>query len=208
MEKHWDDADEWSEMAEQVEDQNPAGGDKSLRVEFYVKAKKDEKASEEFGAPRFKECEYIRVIPPGDRSNLIDQPLDDVYRRRFAARYKRWKANRSDEFLDGFPLREWHQVTAAHIEELAYFNIRTVEQLAGVPDSHVPKLGAEYRKLVEKAKVFIETRESSAATDKLKADLDAAKNLAETQAQAIKTLQDQLTELREEFHGDKRKGMK
>jgi hypothetical protein len=117
-----------------------AEADAKLFVEFYMHYQKDDGASEKAGRPIFIDLEFIRITTPGDRNNILERPLTEIDRRRFAQRYAAWKATGEATSDVGTKLDEWPLITRSQVEELRYFQIRTVEHLAGVGDQVLQRI--------------------------------------------------------------------
>ncbi len=153
-------------------------GDQHLLVKFELKPKQDMAKSAEEGRPIFEEVEYVHIMVPGQKDNVYFQPATDYDRQRFPEHYAAFK-NRVEgndgELLNGTPLASWPAVSRAQVEELKYFNVRTVEQLAHMPDSNAQNfMGVQA--LRAKAKLFLEAAESNAATEKLQSELEKRDN--------------------------------
>jgi hypothetical protein len=155
--------------------QNAAQGqrfaDDRVYAQFYLHAKKDEKASLEQGRPVFKEVPYIKIMVPGDKDNIVQRPVRDQDKQRFP---RQWQAfqNNEDEPMVGTPLTEWAFVNRSQVEELKYFGIRTIEDLANAPDSQIQKFMG-INALKEKAKIFLEDSKLQAPLDQLKSENEA-----------------------------------
>ena len=65
---------------------------------------------------------------------------------------------------DGFALKDWAAITRAQVEELAFKNIKTVEQLASVADSSAVSIRG-LTTLKQKAKAHIEGKRNSKFVD-------------------------------------------
>lgn len=117
---------------------NQSRMDDALLVKFFLKPKQDKRASEEQGRPIFKEVEYIDIKIPGDRSGGACRPALAKDIARFPKHYDAFKKRieGEDEAVQGTLLAEWPQATRAMVEELAFFNVKTVEQLAGMSDAN------------------------------------------------------------------------
>ncbi len=161
--------------------------DDNLFVRFYSHPKQDAVKSAEEGRPIFHDTEYVSIMVPGDKTSIIERPASDQDRQRFAKHYAAFKSNES-EVLDGTPLEAWPGLTRSQVEELRYFNIRTVEQLASVSDTHAQKfLGINM--LRRKAEAYIEAAAGNAATDKMAAELEKRDNEITALKQAVEELQ-------------------
>lgn len=146
-----------------------ADPNKGLMVTFFYYTDKDDEETTKQGRPVFKDYEYLRCIVAGDRTNVIERPATPYDRKRFAAQYKRFKAS-EEQKPSGFPLSEWTQVSKAQIEELKYFNVFTVEQLAEVPDN----LGQQFpffHDLKRKANSYLTALKEEAPLLKMQAEL-------------------------------------
>jgi hypothetical protein len=172
--------------------------DEGLFVEFYLGTIEDPVASktakqgalehpelpkETFkGYPVFKEVPFCRVVVPGNKDEMVDGPawIDErnpfAQNNRFPHAWARFKAGET-EGVSGTPLKEWAQCTRSHVEQLAFFKIRTVEQLASTHDGNLGHLGPGYLALRQKAREHLEQANSNetlkSELDKLKAQLAA-----------------------------------
>jgi len=124
---------------------------------FFVKAVKLEFRSQQEGRPIFEDREFVEILIPGDRRAIAHEPVGEEHKARWPRQYEAFKAGREAP-LEGTPLREWpvSDMMPARVEELAFFNIRTVEELAAVSDAHLQNLGMGARALREKARRFLE----------------------------------------------------
>lgn len=113
--------------------QTSDAGDKQLYVQFYMHFIKDEEESIKENRPIFKDQVFVKIFPPGDRTNIVDRPFRESDQFRFPAQYARFKANQ-DQRASGTPLEMWPVVSKALAEELKFFGFQTVEQLAGASD--------------------------------------------------------------------------
>jgi hypothetical protein len=142
---------------------------------FFTEAVKMEFKSREAGRPIFEEQERVRIVVPGNRGSVVVEPVNDEHRQRWAEQYGAFKAGR-EQPLEGTPLRDWPHscMTAAKAEELAYFHIRTVEQLAAISDDKLQNLGMGARELRQTARTFLEAAKSGIAPlERLHARLDS-----------------------------------
>src|SRR6056297_3549487 len=112
-------------------------GDEQLLVRFYMHPKQNQTKSKEMGRPIFEDREYIEIIQPGNKDNIIRRPASQLDLQRFPEHYKKWKARQTDEVhVEGTLLSEWPGATKSQVSELQYLNVLTVEQLAGLADNH------------------------------------------------------------------------
>lgn len=124
------------------------------------------------GRPIYDDVEFIEIVTPGDKLNVPKRPMRAHDKKRFATEYARWVAmGRGDGPLTGTPLKEWPLISRSQVEELAYFKIRTVEELAGTTDGNAQTLGAHYGLLREKAREYLEKAKQGASQAHMETEL-------------------------------------
>jgi len=115
--------------------------------------------------------ELIDVMRPPE-SFERDQAGDKMFHMKavwsvIGPRYDAWK-NDMEVPEDGIPLAAWSALNEAQVEEFRKVAIKTVEQLAGVTDSALEKVGLpDTRRLREQAKTFIDGKSASDMAAKL-----------------------------------------
>ncbi|WP_395443572.1 hypothetical protein [Caulobacter sp. UC70_42] len=105
----------------------------NARPRFYSKPVKNNFRSESEGRPVFEDKEFVEILVPGDRKTVVDTLVKDEHKRRWPREYAAFKAGQEVP-VEGTPLEEWPQITRSQVEELKFAHIRTVEQLASLPD--------------------------------------------------------------------------
>jgi hypothetical protein len=175
--------------------ESPNAGDDSLMVKFFIDKEQDHDASEKAGHIVYKDSEWIDIRIPGSKDNVVCRPIRETDKSRFPRHYAAFKQrmDKESETVIGMPLSMWPEVTPAQAENLKHFNIRTVEQLAGTPDSAGQSLMG-FNGLKNKAQEFMKITKNNAPIKKLQGELDAAKKLNLDMAARIKTLEDKLIE--------------
>jgi len=158
--------------------------DQKLLVKFYVKAVKDQGASKREGRPIFKETEYVDIRIPGSRDGAA-RPATHKDKERFHRHYQAFK-NRIELPAEGTPLTEWAAIGRSLAEEMAFFNIKTVEQLADMNDNIAGQfMGAQ--KYKQQAKAWLEHSKRDVTIDELTKELKQRdKLLADMQKQIDK----------------------
>jgi hypothetical protein len=155
---------------------------KSQYAQFYMGTTKDDEASTAQGRPIFKDTPYIKIFVAGDKDNIIDQPVWDdplhqnSHTTRFPEEWKRFKEGHLDDAqLGGTPLALLPGVSKAQVQEMAYFNVRTVEQLADMSDANVSRFPG-VRKMRDEAKGYIERAAGAAPEKRLREELEKRDN--------------------------------
>lgn len=141
-------------------------GDENLLVKFYMHPRKIQSESEAEGRPIFKDVPHINIMQPGNKDNIINRVATSQDISRFAEHYRKFEARVSQEPEGGTPLDEWPAVTRSQVEELRFYNVLSVEQLAGMSDSNAQNFRG-INSLRTKAKAFLEFSKENAGAEAL-----------------------------------------
>lgn len=142
-------------MTEQAFTENPYDkGSERLYVQFHVHPKLNQTKTREAGRPIYDDTEYVTIIAPGDKDNIIDRPASEMDKRRFARQYDAFKRGQTDPVVTGTPLKMVPWISRGQAEELAYFHVYTVEQLAELSDANAQNFMG-INTLKQKAKDFL-----------------------------------------------------
>lgn len=144
--------------------------DAHLFVKFFQKAVRDEKASKENGRACFTEREYIDIRVPGTRGTGASRPATFQDKQRFPKHYAAFK-QRVELPTEGTPLSEWAVISRTFAAELAYHEIKTVEQLAELNDNAASQLMGGYG-YKAKAKEWLERAAADVTADRLQDELN------------------------------------
>lgn len=156
--------------------------DDRLYVQFFRKPVLMTGQSQQEGRAIYKEVDFIKIMVPGDKLSVVERPVDEIDRRRFAARYEKWKAG-AGEAIEGTPLSSLPRMTPSKVEEYKFFNIHTVESLADAPDSVGQKFFG-FNDDKRRARAFLEVAKGNAPIEKMEAELEQRDTkIAELQAQ-------------------------
>lgn len=162
----------------------------NLAVRFYVHPTINEQKTREQGRQIFEDVDWIEIRIPGDRDTL-QRAATDEDKKRFAHIYVAWKRNQSQEAAEGTPLREWAAITRSQAEELGSFGIRTVEHLAGMPDSNLQRVGP-LMAIRQQARDWLAAQKDTSVLTKLRSENDelrsrltALENMLQTQSREI-----------------------
>lgn len=167
-------------------DSNRFKDDDKLHVRFYSAPVIDQTASEAANRAIYKQAEMIEIMMPGDKNNIIREQVWDQYRQRFAAKYALFKKGLSQDI--GSPLNALPFLDESRIKELEFFNIKTVEQLAGMADAVKQRfMGAD--RLSQQAKEWLDHFNSGdslrKALDEQAVAMDAKLDEAQAQNTAL-----------------------
>jgi hypothetical protein len=131
----------------------------------------------------FKEMDYVQIMVPGDRDNIIIRPMGEGDKRRFAKHYDAWKRGEGDNVV-GTPLELWGKLNLAQVEEYRYIGVRTVEQLAVLNDAACQKMPGSFE-LKRQAAAFLELVAKDAPIKLVQEELAKRDNEIETLKRAI-----------------------
>lgn len=154
--------------SEDFDSRNQSKMDEQLLVRFYIKPRPDHKATAEQGRPVFVDAEYIEIRIPGSR-DAVARPAKPRDIARFPKHYEAFK-NRTAEPETGTPLTEWPLITRSVVEELSFYNVKTVEQLVAMSDQNASQFMG-INMLKQKAKEWLEVAAENADAKKLADEL-------------------------------------
>jgi hypothetical protein len=139
--------------------------DNKLFVQFHMRAVKAGAKSDAAGRPIFEDIPYIRIHVPGDKTTVIEEPVNDEYKERFAAQWAKFEKG-LQQSPEGTPVEQWPQLTVGQAQEFKAMNVYTVEQLANMSDASAQKFmgGFELRR---KAEVFLKVSKDTAEAQRL-----------------------------------------
>ena len=156
-------------------DSDIANGDSQLHVEFYTS---DVKGWE--GKP------FVRIVIPGDKNTIIDQPAKDDHKARFPRQWLYYQSQQGEAAAQeiGTPLSQWSkdapdEINRDHIAELSILKFVTVEQLALASDQQLQRIMGGIG-LRERARQYLNRKNRHEASAELE---NTKKQLAELQAQ-------------------------
>ncbi len=127
-----------TQMAMEESQRNGFDHDSKLFVVFSLKPHKDKEKSLAEGRPIYESREYITIMVPGDKNNIISRPVTEMERRRFATKYAAFKAGQQ-QTESGTPLETVPWISREQVEELKFFNVRSLEHLANLADTHAQR---------------------------------------------------------------------
>lgn len=153
--------------------------DMQLGVEFFTKSVELKAKSEEAGRPIHEDREFVRITFPADNKRELVAPAHEMhyvthlrqqltYADRFKASYDAFADNK-ENFIEGTPLTEAPFMTKSKIEELKHFKVRSVEQLAGMPDASMKRMGFGARDLRDRAQAYLAAAQGTSEVESLKA---------------------------------------
>jgi hypothetical protein len=92
--------------------------------------------------PIFKDVPYVEIMMPGDKNNIVVEPVWDQHMRRFPTQWDQFKRGEEQQAV-GTPLKVAPFLTPSLVAELAVMKIVTIEQLANLSDNALNFMGAQ-----------------------------------------------------------------
>lgn len=167
--------------------QNPTMEDGRIYAVFFTDAVRDEHASNEQGRPIYKDTEFVRIVAPGDKTNVVVRPARDTDRNRFPRQYAAFKRGEQEQVV-GTPLAQWPLMGRAQVEELKALGVITVEHLSQLRDDIKMKIPGAMQ-LSQRAKDWLTAATDSALLTKMRTE-------REEQDERIAELEKQITDLK------------
>lgn len=155
-------------------DSDIANADSQLHVEFYTSQKERSK-----GKP------YVRIVVPGDKTTVIDQPVREDHKARFPRQWLYFQMQNNEAPVAGTPIADWHkdcpdQISELQVQELQILKFLVVEQVATASDGQLQRIGMGGVALRNHAQSYLRGKMARNST----AELDETKReLAELKAQ-------------------------
>lgn len=177
--------------------------DDGVWPEFYVKAEQNPRKSAEAGRPIFDEHEYVYIRLVGDKGTVFSTKVRDEHRQRWPREYQAWKT-KTELSSTGTPLEQWPLLSVGTVQEMKALSIRSVEDLAGLSDAGIQRLGPGGRKWVEMAKAYLDQAEDGSAIPRLELELERLRMQVDALQRQNAELRAQLDATGEDERGPRR----
>lgn len=129
--------------------------DQNLFVTFRNEVLIDESESLEKGTPVTQEKEFVKMVQRGSGKEIYDGIAKQDHINRFPEQYQRFKDNKSQDIVDGIGIEKLPGITQQQVVVCKYLKLSTVEQVAGMIDGEIKKLGDNGRTLVKACRDFL-----------------------------------------------------
>lgn len=153
-------------------DSDVSNADAQLHVEFY-----------EHEREPYKGVPFVRIVVPGDKTNVIDQPARDDHKRRFQRQWLFYLSKSSEAQVIGTPLTLWRQerpeeLLEGQFSELVILKFQSVEQVANATDGQLMRIGMGGVGIRERARQYLSSKNaqtSGAELAKAQAEIETLK---------------------------------
>ena len=157
--------------------------DSHLHVEFYTN---DQKPYKDRPTP------FVRIIVPGDKTNIVDQPVREDHKERFPRQWLHFQMQSGDGPVIGTLLQQWNtddeeNFSLHQMAELQILKFQTVEQVATASDSQLQRIGMGGAGLRERAKTYLTRKNQSANTSELEVTRRELNELKQQMAMLMET---------------------
>lgn len=178
-------------------------------IRFFTETILDQKATDAAnGIPKYKEVDRLEVhFPGGDKTVREIEPQDKT---DYPLQYNAFKEAKEPP-IEGTSLMEWAPLPRSGAMELAYFGIRSVEQLSSLPSDLERKIGP-LAKWCKPAREWLESANSSqAVVAALRAEVESLRKRHAKQDEQIGLLIARIeanegTKLSADVFGEKKRG--
>lgn len=137
----------------------------ACRPVFHTQAVKNIEKSAEEGRPIFENEDYVQILIPGNSKDIIDRRVQEKDKERWPAQWAAYQNNK-EQPLEGTPITVWPELDPSQVATLSHKNIRTVEDLASLPDVSLGELGPGALELQKKAQRFLKVSEDTKLVEK------------------------------------------
>lgn len=159
----------------------------TCRPYFYRRPLKDNFRSEKEGRAIYYDADFVRIEIPGESKLRPDREVTDEDKKRWP---KSWDAYQKGlaQPLVGTPIEEWPPLSPGQVETFKALGIRTIEDIASLPDSGVGHLGPNGFKIRDAAKRHLQPADDAVKTlqaqvaELMRANQEMAARLAQTGA--------------------------
>lgn len=175
---------------------SPQAGRDSTFPRFHMHPVEDPVASAAQGRPIFVQHERVQIIQPGNPNSPV-LAVTDEHRNRWPDQYGAFRKG-EEVSIHGTPLEQWSYLPRTAVLELKALDLHTVEQVAGLPDSAIHRIGMAGRNIRDMANAYLDDGAAQAITT------DALARAEKAEAR-VATLEKQVEELRpmmDRMHSD------
>tara|TARA_R110000822_G_scaffold33633_6_gene95724 strand:+ start:2810 stop:3385 length:576 start_codon:yes stop_codon:yes gene_type:complete len=162
-------------------DSDISNADSHLHVEFYM-----------FDKAPYKDTPFVRIMVPGDKTNIIEQPAREHHKGRFIRQWLYFQSQNSDGQMIGTKLDQWNKEKPEdfndyQMAELQILKFQTVEQIATATDAQIQRVGMGAAGLRDRARNYLTGKNKAESV----AELTEAKSEIEKLKQQMAMLLDQ-----------------
>ena len=122
------------------------------------------------GAVKYVDMDFVTIYHPNHQVNeMIHTIADEYHKFRFPLEWEAYLQNKESPVV-GTPLTLWAGVSPSQIKELEHYGIKSIENLASLPEKATGAL-RQYQHLRDKARDYLEQQEKNANAAQMQAEL-------------------------------------
>jgi hypothetical protein len=147
------------------------------------------------GRPIFETVDMLEIRHPGEKE-VHHIRVREEHKHEFPRHWAAYEAGRVPD-MDGTPIETLYPNDPAMVQQFKHLHIFTAEQMAGMTEQGISRLGMGGRSHVERAQKFLEAAKGMAGAHKMQRELDEANERAEALAEKMALMERQLAALAE-----------
>lgn len=166
------------------------------RALFYEEAVQ---SGEVDGRKTYKMVERVKVIMPGNGTTIPVFNVTDEHRERWPEAYDAFKKGIEPD-LNGTPLEEWAILNKAQVLELKSMLIRTIEDVASLPDTAVQRIGRGGYALRERALAYLNEAKEQELVTRVTAENEVMREQIAVLARQVEEMGGMLEQQQKQIH--------
>lgn len=163
------------------------------QVLFYWEGKKNEAKSNLAGHPVYDPEIFISIRSKSGLS-VVTKKATEAHIAQYPMQYRQFQ--RTEQKIDGLPLKEWPPITRVQMMNLNAAGIRSVEQLRDASEEKLKFLGSEGRLLQEQAQAYFEAAKDASKVIRQAKELSQRDNEIQSLKAQLAAANAQVQELR------------
>lgn len=175
---------------------SPQAGRDSTFPRFHMHPVEDPVASAASGRPIFVQHERVQIIQPGNTNSPV-LAVTDEHRNRWKEQYDAFRKG-EEVSINGTPLEQWAYLPRTAVLELKALDLHTVEQVAGLPDNALHRIGMAGRNIRDMANAYLDEGAAAAITTEALARAEKA----EARVAALEKQVEELRPMMDRMHSD------
>lgn len=146
--------------------------DQNLNVVFYKKSEIDVQKSQQEGMPIHTDRDYIKIMQPGERLNVIDRPVYTEDKKRFAQQWSRYISDQV-QAPDGTPIELLFPNNPSASANLRTFGVHTIQQCSNMTDHAMNTIGMGGLEYKTRAGRYLESAKDGTKFHDMQKQLDS-----------------------------------
>ena len=168
-------------------DSDVDNADAQLHVEFYEYNNTSKKDDQWNGQP------FIRIMTPGDKTNIIEAPVREHHKARFPRQWLYWQMRNANDPGIGTTIAQWRaerpdEISEYQEVEFKMLKFNSVEQIATASDAQLQRVGMGAVAARLMAQNYLKRKNVKAGTEQSDELVKARSEIEEIKAQLAELL--------------------